>query len=154
MNSARDYVELFIGEDAFIRAVLDGKVHAVQRSKKIVYSLAQTGTGPARKALITTFCNLHHLPFSNSDGHVVALPAPQVPRDVYTSRSRLILPVPRTWFFLQTGEWLRSERPPDGLKIIVKATYEAASIGLSKDCVRFSDSNLEEFAFAHSPSLR
>jgi hypothetical protein len=86
------------------------KVHAVQRSNKIVYNLAQTGTGPARKALIPTFCNLHHLPFSNSHGHVVALLAPQVPRDVYTSHHGL--PVARTWFFLQSGEWPRSERPP------------------------------------------
>jgi D-alanine-D-alanine ligase len=155
VRSLRDsglFVQLFVGEDAFIHAVLNRTVECVERPKKLVYNLAQTGTGPARKALVPTFCNLHCIPCSNSDGHVVALL-----RHKYHATSILRdhgFSVPRTWFFLQTGEWLRRERPPAGLKIIVKATYEAASIGLSKDCVRLSDDSLDEFARAHARILR
>jgi len=155
IGSLRDfgtYVRLFVGEDAFLRAVLDGEIDEIRRPKKFVYNLAQTGTGPARKALIPTFCNLHHLPYGNSDGHVVALL-----RHKYHATSILRdhgFPVPRTWFYLQTGTWLQNERPPNGLKVIVKATYEAASIGLSKECVRTCDQYLEEFARNHSQTLR
>src|SRR5262245_27057638 len=37
------YVQLFIGEDAFLRAVLDESLNENRRPKKIVYNLAQTG---------------------------------------------------------------------------------------------------------------
>ena len=146
------FVKLFIGEDAFISAALDGSVDSVQRPKKSVYNLAQTGTGPARKALIPTFCSLHRIPCCNSDGHVVALL-----RHKYHATSILRdhgFSTPLTWFFLQRGEWLQGQRPPAGLKIIVKATYEAASIGLSKDSVRLCDENLEKFARDRARVLR
>jgi hypothetical protein len=106
------------------------KVHAVQRSNKIVYNLAQTGTGPARKALIPTFCNLHHLPFSNSHGHVVALLAPQVTTRCLYFAPRLTC---RADVVFLTVRRVASERKaPDGLKIIVKATYEAASMPIRR----------------------
>ena len=155
ISSLRDfgiYVQLFVGEDALLRAVLGGQLNDIRRPKQFVYNLAQTGTGPARKALVPTFCNLHRLPYANSDGHVVALL-----RHKYHATSILRdhgFPVPRTWFYLETGQWLRDKRPPNGLKIIVKATYEAASIGLSKECVRTCDQSLEEFARSHSHILR
>jgi D-alanine-D-alanine ligase len=152
LRSSGLFVQLFIGEDAFIRAVLDGTVDGIQRPKKLVYNLAQTGTGPARKALIPTFCNLHRIPCCNSDGHVVALL-----RHKYHATSILRdhgFPTPSTWFFQQSGEWLRGERPPAGSKIIVKASYEAASIGLSKESVRVCDGDLERFARDRARVLR
>ena len=155
VQSLRDigsYVELFIGEDAFIQAILSGAVERVDRPRKLVFNLAQSGTGPARKSLIPCFCNLHALPYCNSDGHVVALL-----RHKYHSTSILRdhgLSVPRTWLFQQDGEWLNGDRPPDGLKVIVKPTYEAACIGLSRDCVRPSDAELDVFARARAKLMR
>lgn len=155
IQSLRDlgsYVELFIGEDAFIQAVLNGIVERVDRPHKLVFNLAQSGTGPARKSLIPCFCNLHSLPYCNSDGHVVALL-----RHKYHATSILRdhgLSVPRTWLFQENGEWLNGARPPDGLKVIVKPTYEAACIGLSRDCVRLSDAELDVFARERAKLMR
>ena len=124
VQSLRDigsYVELFVGEDAFIRSVLSGAIEHIDRPKKLVLNLAQSGTGPARKSLIPCFCNLHGLPYCNSDGHVVALL-----RHKYHATSILRdhgLSVPRTWLFQEDDEWLNGARPPDDLKVIVKPTY-------------------------------
>lgn len=155
VQSLRDlgsYVELFVGEDAFIKAVLEGSIDKVDRQKRLVFNLAQSGTGPARKSLIPCFCNLHRLPYCNSDGHVVALL-----RHKYHATSILRdhgIQVPRTWFFLEDGRWLDDSRPPDGLSVIVKPTYEAACIGLSRDCMRISDSTLDDFASARARLMR
>jgi D-alanine-D-alanine ligase len=155
VQSLRDlgsYVELFVGEDAFIQAVLNGAIDSVDREQKLIFNLAQSGTGPARKSLVPCFCNLHRLPYCNSDGHVVALL-----RHKYHATSVLCdhgIPVPRTWLFQENGEWLDGNRPPDGLKVIVKPTYEAACIGLSRDCVRISDSELDAFAHARAHLMR
>jgi len=155
LQSLRDlglYVELFIGEDAFIQAVLNGSVQKVARRHKLVFNLAQSGTGPARKSLIPCFCNLHRIPFCNSDGHVVALL-----RHKYHATAILHdhgIPVPRTWLFQEDGTWLEGSKPPDGLKVIVKPTYEAACIGLSRDSVRTSDAILDSFALERATLLR
>lgn len=146
------YVELFIGEDAFIKAVHAGAVEAVARDRKLVLNLAQSGTGPARKSLVPCFCNLHHIPYCNSDGHVVALL-----RHKYHATSILRehgVSVPQTWLFQESGEWLNGKRPPDGMKIIVKPTYEAACIGLSRDSVRHSDASLDAFATERAALMR
>ncbi|MDP1633850.1 MAG: hypothetical protein Q8L69_04110 [Gallionellaceae bacterium] len=155
VQSLRDigsYVELFVGEDAFIQAVLNGAVERVDRPHKLVFNLAQSGTGPARKSLVPCFCNLHGLSYCNSDGHVVALL-----RHKYHATSILRdhgISVPRTWLFQEDCEWLHGARPPDGLKVIVKPTYEAECIGLSRDCVRFSDAELDSFARARAKLMR
>lgn len=146
------YVELFIGEDAFIKAVHAGSLEKVDRQKKLVFNLAQSGTGPARKSLIPCFCNLHHIACCNSDGHVVALL-----RHKYHATSILRdhgVPVPRTWLFLENGEWLNGARPPEGIRLIVKPTYEAACIGLSHDSVRNSDAALDRFALERATLMR
>jgi len=155
IQSLRDlgcYVELFVGEDAFIQAVLGGKVDAIDRERKLVFNLAQSGTGPARKSLVPCFCNLHRLPYCNSDGHVVALL-----RHKYHATSILRdhgIQVPRTWLFQENGAWLEGIRPPMGTKIIVKPTYEAACIGLSDDSVKACDKELDDFAYERSQLLR
>jgi D-alanine-D-alanine ligase len=155
VQSLRDlgsYVQLFVGEDAFIQAVLDGDIDRIDRHKKLVFNLAQTGTGPARKSLVPCFSNLHRLPYCNSDGHVVALL-----RHKYHATSVLRdhgIPVPRTWLFQENGDWLDGIRPPPGLKVIVKPSYEAACIGLSRDCVRISDGSLDIFVRNRAEILR
>lgn len=155
LQSLRDlgiYVELFIGEDVFIKAVHANSFEKVARQYKLVFNLAQSGTGPARKSLVPCFCNLHHLPCCNSDGHVVALM-----RHKYHATSILRdhgLPVPRTWLFQENGEWLDGRRPPEGTKLIVKPTYEAACIGLSRDSVRSSDASLDAFALERARLMR
>jgi D-alanine-D-alanine ligase len=146
------YVELFVGEDSFIEAVLSGAVDRVDRPRKLVFNLAQSGTGPARKSLVPCFCNLHGLVCCNSDGHVVALL-----RHKYHATSILRdhdIRVPRTWLFQEDGKWLGGTGPPTGVKVIVKPTYEAACIGLSRDSVRPSDADLDAFALGRAKVMR
>jgi D-alanine-D-alanine ligase len=146
------YVELFVGETQFIKAFLAGSIEKVDRENKLVWNMAQSGTGPARKSLIPCFCNLHHMTFCNSDGHVVALL-----RHKYHATSILkahgIL-VPRTWLYVPEHGWLDQHAPPQGLKVIVKPTYEAACIGITKECVRFCDETLEGFVRDHARTMR
>jgi D-alanine-D-alanine ligase len=146
------YVRYFNGEDAFIRAYHRGEIDKVQRPHKLVFNLAQSGTGPARKSLIPCFCNLHHIPYCNSNGEVVALL-----RHKYHVSSILRdhgFPVPSSWYFLENGEWLQSKKPEVGRKVIIKAIYESACIGLAPECVRVVDSSLDLFAKEHARRLR
>jgi len=155
IQSLRDfgsYVQLFVGEDAFIKAVLDGTIDQIDRPHKLVLNLAQSGTGPARKSLVPCFSNLHCLPYCNSDGHVVALL-----RHKYHATSILRdhgIRVPGTWLFEECGEWLDGKRPPPGGKVIVKPSYEAACIGLSRESVRVTDESLDGFARRMAATMR
>jgi D-alanine-D-alanine ligase len=152
LQNAGAYVRYFHGEDAFIRAYQQGEIDRVERPHKLVYNLAQSGTGPARKSLIPCFCNLHRVPYCNSNGEVVALL-----RHKYHVSSVLRdhgFPVPRSWYFLESGEWLCSPGPTTGTKVIVKAVYESACIGLTPECVRVVDSSLRDFSIEHSRRLR
>jgi D-alanine-D-alanine ligase len=137
------YVKTYFSEDDFIEAVLHDQVSALPRAFKLVYNSAQTGVGPGRKALIPSFCRLHNIATSGSDAYVVSLA-----RHKYHTACILRaagVPVPGTWCYIPRRGWLNDARPPEGTRVIVKLTYESASIGMDGDSLRPSNANLEEF---------
>jgi hypothetical protein len=63
-------VESFFSEHDFIARVIDRRP---RNRPEIVYTTAEGGTGPGRRALIPSLCNLLDLPVLNSGAHACAL---------------------------------------------------------------------------------
>jgi D-alanine-D-alanine ligase len=126
------YTKLYTGESAFIAAVLDGAFANLPRERKLVYNTAQSGTGAGRKSLIPSFCALHRIAICNSDAYVLSLARHKF--HVYCILRTLGLPATDSWLFDETG-WLFEQRPPRNTKLIAKACFESASIGLDQESV-------------------
>lgn len=126
------YTKLYAGESAFIAAVLDGAFARLPREHKLVYNTAQSGTGAGRKSLIPAFCALHRIAACNSDAYVLSLARHKF--HVYAILRTLGLPATDSWLFDQSG-WLFEQRPPSNTKLIAKACFESASIGLDQEGV-------------------
>lgn len=146
MRSFGVYVRSYFSEDEFIAAVLSGEYESLPREYKLVYNSAQSGIGPGRKALIPAFCRLHDIPITGSDAYVVSLA-----RHKYHTSCILAsagIPTARTWCYLPGSGWLGRNRPPDGTRVLLKLTYESASIGLTADALRDVDGWLDAAAEA------
>jgi D-alanine-D-alanine ligase len=124
------YTKLYAGESPFIAAVLDGSFSRLPRERKLIYNTAQSGTGAGRKSLIPAFCALHHIAICNSDAYVLSLARHKF--HVYSILRTLGLPATESWLFDQSG-WLFEQRPPSKTKLIAKACFESASIGLDHE---------------------
>lgn len=135
------YVEPFLSEDDFIKAVLEGYIEGLDKSYKIVYNSAQTGKGPGRKALVPAFCQLHGIPTTSSDPYVVSLARQKFHFTLILQA--LGLPVPPSWSFSWKDGWLLKKRPPLGTKVILKPTYESASIGIDANSVMVIEEGVE-----------
>lgn len=136
------YTDISIGEDQFIKKIQNGLYHDMPFKNKIVYNSAQTGTGPGRKSLIPSFCNLHQIPITGSNAYVGSLC-----RHKYHYCSLLKhhhLQHLKAWLFYYKTGWLLSEKPPGSIKVIAKPIYESASIGVTEESVLVIDNNFEE----------
>jgi D-alanine-D-alanine ligase len=127
------FTRLFSSEDAFISAFLDGELGSIPRELVLVYNSAQTGSGPGRKALIPAFCQLHGLPTVGSNPYVVSLARHKF--HVSCLLRAMGLPAPPSWSYHWQDGWLLNQRPPLGTKVILKPTYESASIGIDDSSV-------------------
>lgn len=137
------YSHLFIEEDKFFDWVLSHKIDQAIRTKKLVYNSAQAGVGPGRKSLIPAFCALHHIPITGSDSYVVSLARQKY--HVNNIIRNLGLTAPRSWLYDFKNHWLLGKQPANGEKVIVKLTYESASIGLDKNSVMIIDNKIEDY---------
>ena len=140
LQEAGFYTKLYAGEREFIDGVLSGAFELLPRSRKLVYNTAQSGTGAGRKALIPAFCTLRRIPVCNSNAYVVSLARHKY--HVYCILRSGQIPVTDSWLFDGTG-WLFGKKPPVGVKLIAKACFESASIGLDADCVGELSENYE-----------
>lgn len=126
------YTKLYAGESAFIAAVVDGSFARLPRARKLIYNTAQSGTGAGRKSLVPAFCALHGIAICNSDAYVLSLARHKF--HVYSILRTLGLPATDSWLFDHTG-WLFGEEPPEDTKLIAKACFESASIGLDHESI-------------------
>jgi D-alanine-D-alanine ligase len=145
------YTKLYAGEIDFISAVLTGLFDGLPRPRKLIYNTAQSGTGAGRKSLIPAFCALRGIPFCNSNPYVLSLARHKF--HVYSILKTLGLPVTDSWFFDEAG-WLFGRRPPCGLKLIAKACYESASIGLDDECIGELSDPYEAMLIRKTSALR
>jgi D-alanine-D-alanine ligase len=142
MRELNVFVVCYFSEDDFIKAVHAREIEALPRSLKLVYCAAQSGGGPGRKSLLPAFCRLHNLETLGSDAYVVGLARQKF--HCALLMAALGLPVAETWCYTLEGEWLLGRRPPTGMKVINKLTYESASIGLDQSSVCLVDADLDE----------
>ena len=134
-------VEPFFSEMEFLRAVVREE-NANDPRRRIVYSTAEGGLGPGRRALIPAACNLVGLPILNSGAH-----ASSIVRHKFHGHAVLReagVRVPDTWQFAH-GRWTGGKSPPLGARVIVKPVYESMGIGVGNDSVRTVDSDFDSF---------
>ncbi len=124
------YCETVVDEQGFLRW-LETYTKSFPRRLPLVYNLAQNGTGSARLSLVPALCRLHRLPLLDSSGYAVTIARHKFHAAMLLDR--LGLPMARSWWFTNDG-WVPS-RPPDGLRLIAKPTFESASIGIHPDSV-------------------
>jgi D-alanine-D-alanine ligase len=127
------YTKFYGGELPFISAVLGGEFDRLPRKNKLVYNLAQSGTGIGRKSLVPSFCRMLGLASCNSDSYAVSLARHKF--HVYCVLRNLGIPVADSWLFDTSGTWLQDLCPPPETPLICKACYESASIGLTRESV-------------------
>jgi len=109
---------------------------------RIVYTTAEGGSGPGRRALIPALCNLLGLPILNSGAHASTLMRHKY--HAYTVLREVGVRVPGTWQF-DRGGWKGGRSPELGVKVIVKPTYESMGIGVGEDSVQIVGSDFDSF---------
>jgi len=151
-RSAGVYVEYFEDELDFIAWHQQGGLDRVRRRNKLVYTFAINGTGPGRRSFVPAYCAREQIPTVNSDAYTCA-----IGRHKFHC-NRLLgafgLPVPRSWSYDARSGWYRGEAPPDGLRVIGKATYEDGSIGLTEATIGPFDQQLQAALGEVSLALR
>lgn len=145
------YTKLYSGELDLINSVLRGAFKNLPRAYKLVYNIAQSGRGPGRKSLVPAFCALNEIPICNSDAYVVSLARNKF--HVYCILRTLGISVPDSWLFDSARGWLLNSRPPTRMRLIAKASYESASIGLTHHSLGEMSSTFEDFLRERSEAL-
>jgi D-alanine-D-alanine ligase len=136
------FVRPFTSETAFIESVLEPSAAEEGFERVLVYNTAHSGTGAGRKALLPAFCDLKQIAYTGSDPHAATLARHKFHCACVLRNCGV--PVPDAWFYIPRDGWLAGSRPPEGAKVILKLTYESASIGLSVDSVLDADPTLSD----------
>jgi hypothetical protein len=136
------YVLLFEGERPFIDALGQGILSKIDRRIKIVYngiegSVADDGFQPGRKALLPAVADSYRISCANSNAYACALARHKF--HYLSVLSGLGLPTPSVWHYRPTRGWAGGLVPPDGLKVIVKSTYESWSVGVTDESIFYVD---------------
>ena len=145
-RSVGAYVELFEGEQAWIRALADERLQRLPQTLKVVFNGIGWGVGaegfmPGRKALVPLIADSFGITCLNSDAHVCAV-------TVHKLHSSLVLqglgiPAPSTWHYRPPHGWVGTA-PPIGKQVIAKSTYEAWSVGVNDSSVFLVDETLDQ----------
>jgi D-alanine-D-alanine ligase len=138
------HVLSFFSETAFMKAALDGSLNAQMKEKRVVFTSAEGGQGSGRRALIPSFCRLLGLPVCNSGPHGCSVARHKYHASMILRQAGL--PVPQTWLLHAERGWIGGTGPPAGLRVIVKPTYESASIGVDETSVRDVDPSFPAYA--------
>jgi D-alanine-D-alanine ligase len=125
------YAGVFIGEEDFLKWVQGGGLKHFHKRQTLVYSTAQSGTGPGRKSLVPAFCSLHGLVSLGSDAYVVSLSRHK--SHVNAIMAAHGIPCPPCWTYLPNGRWLAGRSPTLGEQVLAKSCFESASIGVDPD---------------------
>jgi D-alanine-D-alanine ligase len=115
---------------------------------RIVYSTAEGGSGPGRRALLPALCSLLGLPILNCGAHASSLVRHKF--HAYSILRQRGIRMPDTWQLERDG-WVGGARPEPGTRVILKPTYESMGIGVQEDSVAVVDDGFDAFA-AHRVS--
>lgn len=143
-QSAGFHVVSYFSEDAFMADVISEAFKEKTRSVPVVFSAAEGGSGPGRRALIPAFCQMHAIAYCNSSPHGCS-----VARHKYHAHAILRsagLPAPKAWMVRQDGRWIGEQSPPPGERVIVKPMYESMALGIDDDSVQIVAEDFQAFA--------
>jgi len=107
----------------------------------LVYTTAEGGTGSGRRALVPTISNLYGIPCCNSGAY-----GSSIGRHKFHSNRLAAMngvSVPDSWYFMLDRTWFGGNPPRSGAKVILKPTYESASIGISTQSVVVVDDDFD-----------
>lgn len=133
LRHAGFYVQHFVDEEEFFSWVQSGGYSDLNIQHKLVYTSASNGIGPGRRALVPAFCNYHNIPTLNSNAYSCAINRHKF--HVSKLLTSFGIKVPRTWYYLPNEGWWDNDSPPQGFKIIAKATYEGSSVGVESAAI-------------------
>ena len=142
------YTHVFTDELDFMKSVSNGTFNEIPGKKKIIYNTAQKGIGAARHSLVPAFCKAYDIPYIGSNAYVSCLCRHKYHFNKLLGRYHEH--VPQSWLFDYNLGWLLDQKPPEGLKVIAKPVYEAASIGISEASVFEYSSGKDEFLIFQS----
>jgi D-alanine-D-alanine ligase len=145
------YVEAFFDEIDFIKTVVERGLETIPRKRKLVYNTSQKGTGAARHSLIPAFCKLYNVEYIGANGYVSSLCRHKYHFNTLLNKHHTNLP--DAWLYEPNTKWLLSKRPPEGLKVIFKPIYEAASVGVSNSSIFVYSENKDSLLEAHSKTF-
>lgn len=138
------HVLSFFSETSFMTAALDGALDSLTKERRVVFTSAEGGQGSGRRALIPAFCRLLGLPVCNSGPHGCSVARHKFHASMILRQAGL--PVPQTWLLHAERGWIGGTGPPPGRRVIVKPTYESASIGVDETSVRDVDPSFQAYA--------
>lgn len=140
-RSSSIFVDISFEETDFIQKLLAEQHKQIGKEYVAVYTSAQKGTGPGRKSLIPSFCNMLNIPIMGSNAYVRSLC-----RHKYHASSILKLHNIQSmdaWLYDFRFGWLLNQSPPKNEKIILKPVHESASIGIDRNSITMFNHNLE-----------
>jgi D-alanine-D-alanine ligase len=108
----------------------------------LVYTTAEGGAGAGRRALIPTVSKLYGVPCCNSGAY-----GSSIGRHKYHSNMLARMngvSVPDSWYFMRDASWFGGAAPRRGTKVILKPTYESASIGITDSSVVLVASDFDD----------
>lgn len=108
----------------------------------LVYTTAEGGVGSGRRALIPTVSNLYGVPCCNSGAYGSSIGRHKYHSNLLAKMNGVS--VPDSWYFMRDGKWFGGDEPRRGIKVILKPTYESASIGISDESVVYVTSDFED----------
>lgn len=144
-RSVNAYAELFEGERPFMEALACGRLQRLERPLSVAYNGIGWGVGVdgfqrGRKALIPLIADSYGLICANSDAYACALTLHKF--HSFLVIAALGVSTPQTWHFEPSRGWIGG-RPPAGVRVIVKSTYEAWSVGVTEESVFVVDESCD-----------
>jgi D-alanine-D-alanine ligase len=129
-------------QNGFFVTFHDGEVEFIKQDLRrgseedhileVVYNTAQSGVGGGRKSLVPAYCAIRGIRICNSDAYVASLTRQKF--HVHCILKRVGLPTAATWCYQPPTGWIGGAPAPKQ-RVIAKAAYESASIGLTANCV-------------------
>jgi D-alanine-D-alanine ligase len=137
-RSVGAYVELFAGERPLLEGLASGRLQSIGRDVKVIYNGLQNfasrdGFSPGRKALLPAVADAYELVCTNSHAYACALGRHKFH---YLSILRTLgIRTPRVWHYRPSIGWVAGRRPPRGMKVIAKSTFESWSVGVTEESI-------------------
>lgn len=136
------FTRVFLDEEEFIRAVIDGSLQSKFHDYHFTYCPAINSLGPGRRAFLPGLCNHFRLATLNNNPYSATIGRHK--HHAAKLLHSLKFPTPETWLYQEDIGWLNGDKPEIGAKIIIKPSFECSSIGIPEAGSRRYDHRTDE----------